>query len=88
MIIGLYVLQNGWLVLILYYISILCLMLYYKEMRHWIYLRNGWDAKKGIIAIFFGFAGGIVLYVLEPIVGFGVDLYTNLMNVKLSGFSW
>ena len=63
-------------------------MYFSKSLNQWGRLLKGWNTKVGILMILFGSVSGILLYFLEPLVGFKADLSLNLSLLGLSGLTW
>ena len=86
MLLGLYIFHSGWIAFLIYHLLILLVMLRTNNLKHWKF--RGWNTKIGILAILFGLAGGLVIYLLEPFVGLKSYIAPALAELGLSGNAW
>jgi uncharacterized protein len=86
--IGLMVIHNAWITLLSYHAGIVLFLTLDRKKGnnfHILYFRNPvW----GIAAILFGILGGVLLYILWPILGITLDFGMSLARLGLKGSTW
>ena len=88
MIIGLYFFKNGWIAFILYHALILGVLQYRKELKSWKKMFKGFRSLFGVLSIFLGLSGGVLIYFLIPYINLDSNISNALLSLGLSGNIW
>lgn len=88
MILGLYIFHNAWIAFVIYHILIFGVMVSTKNLSYWKNLVKGKNTLVVFLAILFGIGGGVLIYILNPLIRLENYVPLTLASIGLSGVSW
>lgn len=88
MIFGLYVFHSAWIAFVIYHVLILVVMASFKKLYYWKRLFEGGNSLFISLSILFGIGGGVLIYLLNPVLGLESYISSALASFGLFGSSW